>query len=129
MQKKYAYTHNGIWTFLKGFLPLARGSKPVHPHLNQSTVFVWRNHVIDGYKIGYGYSHQPMDLSNYLLIRTRERFLLNSRVSVPHIALRSGKPGYFSGPTSEASLKEAEKDLQEKLVVLERHLAFLDPVK
>ena len=112
MQKKYAYTHNGIWTFLKGLLPLARGSKPVYPHLNQSTAYVWRNQVMEGYKIGEGYVNQPMDLANYLLIRTRERFLLNSRVTVPHIALQTGKPSYFSGPTSEASLKETEKDLQ-----------------
>jgi hypothetical protein len=68
--------------------------------------------MLEGYKIGDGYTQQPMDLSNYLLVRTRERFLLNTRVALPHLALTSGKPSYFSGPTSEAALKEAEKDLQ-----------------
>ena len=120
MQKKFAYTHNGVWTFLRGLLPLALGSKPVFPHLSQSSLFVWRNQVTDGYKIGEAFTEQPMDLSNYLLIRTRERFLLSARVAVPHLALQSGKPGYFSGPTSESSLKEAEQDLLLNLAFLER---------
>jgi hypothetical protein len=50
---------------------------------NPDKVYVWRNHVTDGYKIGRDYEDSPMDLSNYLLIRTRERLLLENKISQP----------------------------------------------
>ena len=42
---------------------------------------IWRNQYMDGYKIGDTYQDKPMDLSNYLLIRTREKMMLQGRVS------------------------------------------------
>lgn len=43
--------------------------------------FVWRNKMTDGYKIGLSYKDIPLDLSNYLLIRTREYLLLQNKLS------------------------------------------------
>lgn len=51
-------------------------SKYVYPYYNPNKVYVWRNKMTDGYKVGQVYQDQPMDLSNYLLIRTREAILL-----------------------------------------------------
>ena len=36
------------------------------------TKYVWRNNLGEGYKVSESYKDQPMDLSNYLLQRTRE---------------------------------------------------------
>jgi hypothetical protein len=92
----------------------------VDPYHQQATTFVWRNYYTDGYKISLTYAEKPLDLSNYLFIRTRERFLLSNRVKAPQLVLKSGKPSYFSGPTSKAQLDEAEKDIQMHLRLLDR---------
>lgn len=56
MLVKYMYSPNGIWNnFFRGLLPLARGSLPVSPFLDESHTYVWRNNLIDGYKVSLGY--------------------------------------------------------------------------
>lgn len=42
---------------------------------------------MDGYKVGDAYKDEPMDLSNFLLIRTRERILFESKVNAPSSVL------------------------------------------
>ena len=53
-------------------------AKAVSPIVNSETrsTFVWRNCMTDGYKIGESYKDVPLDLSHFLLIRTREHLLL-----------------------------------------------------
>jgi hypothetical protein len=58
-------------------------SKVIVPARKPETTYVWRNKVLDGYKIGNYYEDSPMDLSNYLLIRTRERILLENKIASP----------------------------------------------
>jgi len=50
------------------------GSKYVCTESDQK--LVWRNQLADGYKVNHGYLDTPMDLSNFLLLRTREAMLL-----------------------------------------------------
>lgn len=84
MQQKYVFSHNGIWNFLRGLVPIVqRGSTTVAPMHNQHQTFVWRNHYLEGFKISPGYLQEPLDLSHYLLIRTREVFLLSNKVHMP----------------------------------------------
>ncbi len=87
---------------------------------------MWRNNVQDGYKIDNGYTTRPVDFSNYLLLRTRERFLLSNRVDAPHLVLQSGKPSYLSGPTSAQALTEVEKDTAKHLAEFSSFLEILD---
>jgi hypothetical protein len=129
MLQKYTYTPNAIWNFFRGIIPLPRGSRLVHPYYNQATTYVWRNFYTDGYHVSLTYAEKPLELSNYLFIRTRERFLLSNRVQAPQLVLKSGKPSYFSGPTSKGQLDEAERDIQAHLRLLERQLTVLDIAK
>jgi hypothetical protein len=57
---------------LRGLLPV-RPTSYVDPHKNAGKAYVWRNTVTEGYKIATQFEHLPVDLSNYLAIRTRER--------------------------------------------------------
>lgn len=90
---------------------------------------MWRNSIEEGYKIGDAYRSQPVDFSNYLFLRTRERLLLSNRVDAPHLVLKSGKASYFSGPTLEAALKDCEKDVNQSLGEFTRILEILNPEK
>jgi hypothetical protein len=66
-------------------------SKPAATYHNPDKVYVWRNHVTDGYKVGRDYEDSPMDLSNYLLIRTRERIVLENKIASPQNVMKSKK--------------------------------------
>lgn len=46
---------------------------------------------MEGYKVGMAYKDQPMDLSNFLLIRTRERLLFENKVNAPAAVMKKGK--------------------------------------
>jgi hypothetical protein len=47
--------------------------------------------VNDGYKVSATFKDEPMDLSNYLLIRTREYLLLQNKVYSPQNVMKNGK--------------------------------------
>lgn len=97
MKQKYVYSYNGVANWLKGLLPLERNSKSVSTyHGSANQPFVWRNSITDGYKISESYQDSPMDLSNYLLIRMRERLLLESKIGSPSVVMKSGKYNYFT---------------------------------
>ena len=59
---------------------------------------------MDGYKVGRVYKDEPMDLSNYLLIRTREYLLLQNKVYAPQNVMKTGKPNKSTKDLSEKSL-------------------------
>ena len=76
MKQRYVFSYNGIVHFIRGLIPLDTFAQPVAPHMHPSQTYIWRNKVTDGYKIGENYKEEPMDLSNYLLLRTKEMLLL-----------------------------------------------------
>jgi hypothetical protein len=41
--------------------------------------YIWRNKGDDNYKISNAFEDNPLELSNYLLIRTREHFYLQNK--------------------------------------------------
>ena len=112
MQQKFVYAHNGIMQWIKGFnfIP-ERGAKVVSPFFSPDKTYIWRNKVTDGYKIGMAYKDQPMDLSNYLFIRTRERMLLENKVVAPQTVFKSGKPSSLTRDANKKWLIECKKDL------------------
>lgn len=88
---------------------------------------MWRNHYTEGYKIGQAYTQQPMDLSNYLFIRTRENMLLQNKVNAPQRVLKSGKTSRLLSHTTQQSLTAVEKDLGQTLPHLTNMLYVLSP--
>lgn len=52
-----------------------------------------------------------MDLSNYLLLKTRERLLLENKVNNPKSVLKSAKPSATTALTSASALQECRKEL------------------
>jgi hypothetical protein len=80
-RRSLAYNFNGIKHFFNIFG--SGSSKIVNPQQNAlATKYIWRNEVLDGYKISEDcYQDKPLDLSNYLLLRTREQLLLQNRVN------------------------------------------------
>ena len=73
--------------------------------------FVWRHCMTDGYKIGQSYKDVPLELSHFLLIRTREHLLLQNKLNN-----RVFKPKHFSSLTSNfnnQSISNVRRDLEE----------------
>ena len=77
MQQKYIYSYNGVFNWIRGLLPLTFGAeRRVTPYSHPDVNFIWRNHFTQAYKVNEAFTQQPLDLSNFLFIRTRERLLL-----------------------------------------------------
>lgn len=128
MQQKYVYAYNGIFNWFRGFLVIPqKGARLVNPYHHPNTSFIWRNHFTEGYNIGQAYLQQPMDLSNYVFIRTRERLLLENKVNTPQKVLRSGKANYFTKHASEKSLANVTSDLSTSLPHLANLVHILEP--
>lgn len=72
---------------------------------------------------------QPLDLSNYLFIRTRERLLLENKVNAPQRVLKSGKPNKLTLPTTQKSLSAVQDDLTKVLPALQNMLYVLRPAE
>ena len=86
MERKYLYAYNGIKGWLGGIGFFQIGSKPVNTMLKQSAQggelpkkYIWRNKGEDQYAIGQTFEDNPLELSNYLLVRTRERMFLHNK--------------------------------------------------
>ena len=76
MKKRYAFAHNYFLAFFRGLFPFESSSRNVLPFHNPNQTFVWRNTMGDGYKIGLSYKDVPLEISNYLVFRTKELLLL-----------------------------------------------------
>ena len=122
MLQKYVYSFNSL-------KPLVRGLVPFVPEVNSKQVvqmqddkkYVWRNSVTDGYKINAGYMDTPMDLSNFLLLRTREAMLLQMRVNSPDRVESGSMLSKLSGGSNkEQMLNSVHLELSEGLTALEK---------
>jgi hypothetical protein len=61
-----------------------------------------------------------MDLSNYLLIRTRERLLLENKVNAPHKVMLSGSANKWTQQSTEMSLKSVQGEVTKHLEHLQK---------
>jgi len=67
--------------------------------------------MTDGYKIGDSYKDIPLDLSHFLLIRTREHLLIQNKLSK-----KIFRPTLFSSLTTNynnSALSSVRRDLEE----------------
>ena len=95
MQQKYVYAYNGVINWIRGVFPWPqKGARVISAYSGAN--LIWRNSYTQAYKVGQAYTQTPLDLSNYLFIRTRERLLLENRVKTPQRVLKSGKPFVLS---------------------------------
>ena len=83
MQQKYVYAYNGVANWIRGVIAIPQRSSKVIAQNASSQQLVWRNHFTQSYKVAEGFSQLPMDLSNFLFIRTREILLLQNKVAAP----------------------------------------------
>ena len=126
MQQKYVYAYNGIANFFRGILPVPhKGSRVLSAYSGAN--LIWRNHFTHSYKIGQAYLSQPLDLSNFLFIRTRERLLLENKVNAPKRVLKSGKINKLTQHTTEKSLLAVNEDLVKAIPALQNMLYVLQP--
>jgi hypothetical protein len=74
--------------------------------------------MTDGYKIGQSYKDIPLDLSHFLLIRTREHLLLQNK-----LGRKVFKPTLFSSLTANynnSAVNSVRRDLEEGMQCLYR---------
>ena len=75
---RYTSTFNNFKWFFQGLgLPQWRSTKVV---LSGTQKYVWRDKEDDAYKITEAYKDDPLELSHFLLIRTREYLLLQNKL-------------------------------------------------
>ena len=98
----------------------------INPFKNTNQVYVWRNSVTDNYKIGASYTQEPLDLSNFLFIRTRERLLLENKVHAPGKVFKNSGLKLSSGAFSEQSLNKVNEDINSHMQMLQRVLGMLN---
>ncbi len=78
--------------------------------------------MTDGYKISDTYEDSPMDLSNYMLLRVRERMLLESKMASPSLVMKAGKHHPVTRDLTKESLKCCKKDIEKGMVALRKVL-------
>jgi hypothetical protein len=77
--------------------------------------------------VGQAFTQQPMDLSNYLFVRTRERLLFENKVNAPTHVNKSGKVNKLTDHFSKKSLFSINDDLTQTLPQLQNILYVLQP--
>ncbi len=126
MQQKYAYAYNGLYNWLRGILAVpSTKAQLISAYNNQSKTLVWRNQVTEAYKVGQAYTQQPLDLSNYLFVRTRERLLFENKVNAPSRVNKSGKTNKLTDHFSKKSLSAINEDIVQTVPLLQNILYVL----
>jgi hypothetical protein len=95
--------------------------------LSSGKKFVWRNKMTDGYKICPSFKDIPLDLSNYLLIRTREHLLLTNKITSKEV-FRPTLTSKLTGDYNQQAVNSIRRDLEDGLRVLNR-LFYIDNEK
>ena len=84
------YKHNSFIKMLKG---VAFGGVQTAVHTQDLVAngkrVVSINSAVDNYKFENGFQDDPVELTNYLLIRLRENLLLYNKVNHPDLVLKS----------------------------------------
>jgi hypothetical protein len=65
---RYVFVKNGFLQWFRGMFQLELNSTAITPVDHPNKVFVYRNYVHEGYKIGISVADNPMDLTNNLLL-------------------------------------------------------------
>lgn len=133
MIKTYFYSRSGFLHFLRGFVPFYRRSELINTcaAATQGKKVVWRNDYTNTLKITEAYVDKPVELGNFLFLRTREWELghnvyTNSK-SDPSKAFASAKnsrPNFLTGGTLYG-LYKVEEDLRKGFHHLKEMLSII----
>ncbi len=118
------FTRSHIRPWLEGFVPFffKAGSQTL---VAGSGTKIWRDSVTETYSVTEAYKEVPLELSNALLLKTREWQLINARVNKPSTVLQ--KKPKASG--DRAYLDEVNGDLEKCLDRMSQMLFILKDKK
>ena len=130
MHSKFLYPYNFFKNWLGGIGWRTLGSKRVDLGQTQASLhglplkkYIWRNKGDDMYKISDAFEDNPLELSNYLLVRTREHLYLQNKIEQKLPQRKSVSAKFYQtvkGNYHEDALKEVHVDLEQKLKQLQR---------
>ncbi len=87
---KYVYRFNSLKWFIQGIVP-SRGTRvTVHNEYGTLKNLVWRNSHDEDHFLSPSFKDVPLELSYFLLNRTRERLILENRLQKDN-SLLSGR--------------------------------------
>lgn len=81
MIKSYLFNQIRYIRYLRGFFPFYTKKSLVDLTAGLSTKFVWRTSAVSTVKITEAYADRPVELGNFLFLRTRESNILRARMS------------------------------------------------
>ncbi|CAI2376506.1 unnamed protein product [Moneuplotes crassus] len=82
MVPTYLFRRRGVFPFLRRYFPFYTQSQTICPTsaTKGGKQLVWRAHLSDTLKISPGYTDKPVELGNFLFLRTREKEMLQTRL-------------------------------------------------
>ena len=108
---------------LEGLIPDFRSPENTLPSTAADKTAVWRDCVLDQYSVSDAWRDKPVDLSNVLILKTRERQLLHSCLTVKDQV-------YVNAPKSQNGEKKYFEQVETELTeALHRAEEFLYTVK
>lgn len=134
MIKSYLYNRVSTLSWLRGLFPIYSRKALIDPiTLAGTKKMVWRNQYTDTIKITNAYKENPLELSNLLFLRTREREMMHNRLHKTSDTVKF-KNFYTTGSDSkimgeiESELFNGFDHLKEMLAILEKKKDFDLPV-
>lgn len=125
MFHSYLYNRLKLWPFLRGWFPFYARKQLLNPVTLQAQgkKLVWRNNYTDTFKITSGYADKPVELGNFLFLRTREREMMRNRVERQADTVRY--KNFYTTGSDQKMLKKIEEDLDRGLESLHDLLSVL----
>jgi len=117
---RYCYQFNSFKFFLEGLIPIRGTRIETTDQCGNPKNLVWRNKQEDDCKISSDFKDVPLELSYFLLMRTRERMMLENRVAKDNHLLQKRMLSFFTDNYGKKALKAVINDLDTNLVTLQR---------
>lgn len=83
MALSYLFGRRAVLPFLRGYLPFYTQSQKICPVAaeKEGKQLVWRTEFEETFKMSEGYADKPVELGNFLFLRTREKEMLHTRIN------------------------------------------------
>ena len=119
------FNRHRLIPFFRGFFPVYRTKHIICPVATQAQgkKLVWRDHFRDTMKLTTGYADKPVELGNFLFLRTREREMLYNRI---HKKAETVKyDNFYTTGGDVKALKTVESDLENGFNSLKEILSIM----
>lgn len=115
MFQSYLYNRLKFWPFMRGWFPFYGRKQLLNPVTLQAKgkKIVWRNSYTETFKITSGYADKPVELGNFLFLRTREREMMRNRVERQADTVKY--KNFYTTGSDQKMLKKIEEDLDRGL--------------